>query len=267
MRFGPSLLLCGLLAAVPAPGILPAQARSSIIGVVVSGRTLQPVRGARVRLIHLASDTIRTALSDSLGRFAFVKLMAGHYSIEALFAQDRSVPSVMLLRDRERVEVEFKVDPPRLGDSTVAVLPELAVEAAPGGLLLERGFLGEREFRERMKSGGGQYLTRDEVLERHPPSFFDLLRTMRGVQVACSRGVCTPRMTRVRRGCVPQVVLDGMHADVDAARGIQPNEVEGIEVYTGLSQAPMQYVKDTPGAPCGLIIVWTRHGPPRRPGG
>jgi hypothetical protein len=76
--------------------------------------------------------------------------------------------------------------------------------------------------------------------------------------------------------CVPSVFIDGAYmfdlpaSDLDAF--VKPDEVAGIEVYTGLG-VPGQFSAGNfglgPGArpkePCGAVVVWTR-ARARRPG-
>ncbi|HET6230423.1 MAG TPA: carboxypeptidase regulatory-like domain-containing protein [Longimicrobiaceae bacterium] len=65
--------------------------------------------------------------------------------------------------------------------------------------------------------------------------------------------------------CVPVVWIDGLlsgspETDLDA---LLPSQVEGIEIYTSVSNAPPQYRPGT--AECGVVLVWTRQYASRHP--
>jgi hypothetical protein len=60
--------------------------------------------------------------------------------------------------------------------------------------------------------------------------------------------------------CFPIVYLDGYRtggASIDDL--VFPSDVEGVEVYKGLSEYPGQFA--SPDARCGVIAVWTRSAP------
>ena len=66
--------------------------------------------------------------------------------------------------------------------------------------------------------------------------------------------------------CYLDVYLDGAAVYSSSARGtalfnlnsIEANEIEAIEVYTGVAQIPTQYYKTSGG--CGVMLIWTRDG-------
>jgi hypothetical protein len=66
--------------------------------------------------------------------------------------------------------------------------------------------------------------------------------------------------------CYLDVYLDGAAVYSSSARGtalfnlnsIEANEIEAIEVYTGVAQIPTQYNKTSGG--CGVMLIWTRDG-------
>jgi hypothetical protein len=51
-------------------------------------------------------------------------------------------------------------------------------------------------------------------------------------------------------------MLDGLPIDTrDIDSIIQPEDVEGVEIYRGSTQIPAQYMNR---ANCGLVLIWTR---------
>ena len=113
-------------------------------------------------------------------------------------------------------------------------------------------------YRHRDGHGPGRFISRDEIDRRNPMRFTDLLRTVPGVQL-----VPTPRIPNAVRfrgmRCHPLVWLDGgklnaAEFDVDL---IDPNTVEGIEIYSSFTTVPPQYMGVWGEGNCGVIVVWT----------
>ena len=118
-----------------------------------------------------------------------------------------------------------------------------------------------REFYARRRSGMGRYLARWEIEALQPLTVADLLQRFPAVQVLeGSFGRTGIQISRGRVGaCNPELYLDGVPMLVDADFNInsfvQPFVLEGIEVYTGPSEAPIQYLGRST---CGVILIWTR---------
>jgi hypothetical protein len=257
-RFGIALLLALLVS-----GDAAAQdAKASVQGHIISRQTLLPVEGAKVLLRRVlpggeestgtSFDTTFLASSDKAGRFRFEKLRAGRYVIEASHLLDSLPRTVLDLARSERVEVELTVGRELLPEVGATVLPELRVDAN----LPVRSMSARDEFENRRRSGGGQYITREIIQQRNPSSLTELFRMVSGVEVRCRRGgECLPRMVRAKTGCWPSLFVDGMSTDLRAVGAIGPRDVYGMEVYLGLSEAPLEL---TGNARCGTIMIWTR---------
>jgi hypothetical protein len=247
MRIGfPTGFLAALIW-VALPNTVSAQPRRSVIaGTVVSASTSDPIAGARVTLVGLS----RWVLTDSLGRFRFDSLKAGTYLLQARGQDDETPMTSVDLADQERVDVEVQLgnpDPNRLPDLVTSVSAPVPPPetTAPD------------EFTARRKLGIGQFLTRNDIARRHPPSVMDLFRGFRGMEVRCRGGFCVPHVNRTPQRCLPEVILDRGPADAGALRALDRGDVEAIEVYLGVAEAPLEYAGD---ARCGLILVWTRRG-------
>lgn len=233
--------------------------RSTIKGTVVTTSTLAPVAGARVALVG-AGRTVRTGTS---GAFMFDSLVAGTYLIQVRGVGDETPMTQVPLGRRETIELEVK-----LGKADAVILPEL-VTTAPGPVQPNNSIEAMRlpeEFVARRKMGMGQYITREEIQERRPPTVADLFRTVRGMAVSCRIGTCTPRPVRSPRNCSPTVVVDRVATDAGVLAGMVPNDLEAIEIYLGLSTLPAEYLRAPFRAECGMIVVWTRVPPQGRPG-
>lgn len=113
-------------------------------------------------------------------------------------------------------------------------------------------------YRHRDGHGPGRFISRDEIDRRNPLRFTDLLRSVPGVQLVSTQRI--PNAVRFRgQRCHPLVWLDGgklnaAEFDVDL---IDPNTVEGIEIYSSFTAVPPQYMGTWGEGNCGVIVVWT----------
>jgi hypothetical protein len=128
------------------------------------------------------------------------------------------------------------------------------------------------EFNERRRSGGGRYLTAEDVRRRQPIVTSDLFKNMPGLRVDRSPLGDTQLLMRgtFDETCVPNVYVDGRHLrdlsadDVDG--WVKPNEIAAMEIYTG-PHVPAQFNPGltgggaTGGESCGSIVIWTKPAP------
>jgi outer membrane cobalamin receptor len=111
-------------------------------------------------------------------------------------------------------------------------------------------------FLSRSRNGFGRYTTAADIEKMSAINFTDVLRRTPGMQVSPGRGY--GNVVRGRGGCTPSVVLDGMPIqggadDIDSF--VRPSEVSGIEVYSGMGGAPVEYGNMNG---CGMVLVWTK---------
>ena len=69
------------------------------------------------------------------------------------------------------------------------------------------------------------------------------------------------RMVRAPMQCLPEYVVDD-NVDNSFGPGIPVRDIEALEIYTGPADVPGEYAGRNAG--CGVIVIWTRSGPPRR---
>ena len=128
------------------------------------------------------------------------------------------------------------------------------------------------EFNERRRSGDGRYLTAEDVQRRRPIVTSDLFKNMPGLRL--ERGELGDTQL-VMRGtfaetCAPNVYIDGrfmkgLSAD-DVDGWVKPNEIAGVEIYTG-PHVPPQFSPGLAGGSadgaesCGSIVIWTKPAP------
>jgi hypothetical protein len=129
-----------------------------------------------------------------------------------------------------------------------------------------------REFEQRREAGrAGTYFTREQIVKRNTNRLTDLLRGISSVRIVDSAGVkaaASSRSVLPRTGdrggaelryCLFRVVIDGNPKEVGfPLDALEPNEVHGIEVYSGPGTVPSQYASFGRDANCGVILVWTR---------
>ncbi len=254
MRFFPPrwMVLSGLLASSASLGAVNAQSaplNAEVRGIVIRGDTREPVPGARLSL----EGTAHVVISDKNGKFKFPKVAAGEYLVRAEIEGFPPTSSLVRLLPKERMEMEFQI-----GVTEGQALPDIEVEAP------DLRLSPIVEFNRRATEGNGRYITRAMLEKRQPNSLQDMLRSVPGVQISCPRNnrVCTLRLRRA--GCDPAYFMDGMPTDPSVLYLTVPTDVEGIEIYAGPSQAPIELEGMRGG--CGVIAIWTRVGErPKRP--
>ena len=259
------LLLSVALFALPSgSGAQRPSARLS--GIVVDKANGAPVSLAVV--VNLASG--RTTTTDSAGAFRFDSLPMG---IVRFLVRAKGFPSegvIVALASGEVMERRVELDSSaatiaanasasrsdRVDPTAGQVLPKVAVSATPS--------LGPRfaNFERRRATGAGHYITREAIEKGGFSTLQEVVRGVRGVTVECGGGLgCRIRMVRAPMQCLPEYVVDD-NVDNSFGPGIPVRDIEAIELYTGPTDVPGEYAGRNAG--CGVIVIWTRSGPPRR---
>ena len=242
-----SLLTGLLLVGLSGSQLGAVQARSAAIrGVIKNLQARKPLEGARIVLV----GTTYSVTSDARGEFRFVDLDPGRYVIQASAIGYTTMSSPLLLKESETLELEFEAD------AEAVNLPELTVE--------ERANYGPADWIRRKSEGRGRYVTRKYIEDRRAATVPDALRMIPGLRIECrSSQVCVARMARASRNCSPAYFMDGIPTDAAVLWLTPVGEIEGIEVYSGPSETPPEL--ESAQARCGVIALWTRPPPPRRP--
>ncbi len=243
-------------AAYQAAGVESVKAQV-IEGIVVeapvdsSAETLAiaPVAGAEVELL-LRGRRLGGATTDSLGRFMFQVPEAGRYRLRVRHPTylPYEADSVQV-GGGETVSVEV-----RLGRNVIPLEPLVVTARIRADMT---GFRGRRQG-----AGLGTFLTREDIEARAAGRTTDLLRGVPGVTVQFQRwGVAPAILMRSGLGtCEPAIFVDGVVTP--QYRGsrlddyLTPDRIQGVEIYSSFSTAPVQYVSGT----CGVILFWTQRG-------
>ncbi len=114
-------------------------------------------------------------------------------------------------------------------------------------------------FFERRDRGMGRYVSAEEIQRRGSTRVTDVMRTLPGVSIRSSRYASNTVFLR-GRSCPPFIWVDGSPAmagyfDIDA---LDPQSLEGIEVYSSLATVPAELSVPIGKMQCGMIALWTR---------
>jgi hypothetical protein len=265
-----SLLVGVALLGVPSP--LTAQATATFAGRVLDALTGRPLREARLAVLTTGGST----QTDSLGRFEMTGLPVGiHRFLVSAPGYARGAVS-LAFAPRERMERDLELEPvaaatgpaaspgPDRADSVAtrpgpATTGSPAAQALPGVAVTAEPMVARRfaDFERRRATGRGQYLTRAALDSLQAYTLQDALRGLRGVTFACAGSACRAQMVRAPLGCSPEYVVDER---VDNTFGplIPIRDIQGIEVYSGVSDVPGEFAGRNSG--CGVIVIWTTSG-------
>jgi TonB family protein len=114
-------------------------------------------------------------------------------------------------------------------------------------------------FNARKSKHVGYFVTREQLDRMSSARFIDAIREMPGVSVRTLRGGVVTVSLRGQR-CSPLFYMDGFPAtsgamDLDM---IDLASVEGIEVYSGMTGVPAEFMATSGSQNCGVIAVWSR---------
>ena len=239
-------------------------------GVVVSEQTGTPIPDV---IVSAAPPGVNTR-TDTTGVFRLVGLGSEEFELE--FRRLGFSPLVLTVVLEDSVQV---------GDLGVVRLRPIATELEAIVVEAERDRrLADVGFYDRRRLGFGSFVDRKAIEEMNRERLTDVIKRMRGFIVTPnpnylrplppkrsvfgliiepSAGMDTRRyIINSRRGsdCAVLVFVDGVSVgttlDTDVDRYLHPLAVQGIELYTGAADLPVQFNKS--GAECGVLVIWTR---------
>jgi hypothetical protein len=132
-------------------------------------------------------------------------------------------------------------------------------------------------FYDRRERGGGYFYTREEVTKMQARQFTDVLRRVPGARLQTVSGpfgtnyvLQLGRTTGLTRICPVLYYMNGTPFPLGPDAGINnyvvPDDLAGVEVYTGTSRVPPQFSSGPNNARCGVVVIWTFNGRAGRPG-
>ena len=232
-----------LLSAVAWPAF--AQSVGAIRGTIKDSAGV-PVPGVEVVLLQLRS----AVYSDSLGVFRFANIPSGKRQLH--FRRLGFSPKSIDADITEGMTLSLAV-----------VLEPYATEIE--GMTVEEATRRRQvlsDFYDRSSRGFGHFVTREQIEKRNPMNLSDMMRMIPGARLVPLRGgsQATLRFSRAQgaRDCPPQYWVDGVKAWNLNIDDIVPQDVEGIEVYSGASTVPPQFNTREGTTICGVVLIWTR---------
>lgn len=254
----PSLLAALVLLAMAAP----AAPQVTLVGSVHENETDTPLPGVQVEILDANSRRMAVRYSDEHGRFQATVRTASAYRLRASRIGYVQATTPLLWTDGyTRIHVDIRLAP----DAVVLAPLEITARARARPSPILEG------FRQREMSGIGHFINRAEVERRGPGLVTDLLASVPGVRLESSdRGLRrTVYLGRGTRSCPARIFVDGRPLNPRTAGAaaltiddaVTPGSVEAIEVYSGLSTIPAEFLSAE--ASCGVIAIWTRRGDPR----
>ncbi len=212
---------------------------------VLMGRVTQSaglaIAGAQV----VVSGTPNLTRTDSLGRYRLDGLPSGTVEVVVRRIGFAEATQTVLLNQRE----------PRRLDFTVSEAHVLAVVKVVGKM--ENG-LEKVGFLERKLHGFGHFQAPDEIEQRHPFLFSDLLQVVPGFRIGHGDGGQTIESSRPG-GCV------NFFIDTTRFDSAEPGEIDSqfsthivgaVETYASAVETPAQF--QVPGRACATVVMWTK---------
>lgn len=149
-------------------------------------------------------------------------------------------------------------------DQTVSLVVEMDVAALrlrPVNVVGEKGpeFLSEFHIRaEQVKHGGAGYIVdRPELARAGNLSVGRVLAGVPGLRFVPPRRGNAETVNSTRGNCQPKFFLDGTPMVVGDISSIMASTLEGVEVYNGPGEGPVEYFDRTG---CGVVLMWSRRG-------
>jgi hypothetical protein len=224
------------------------QAAPVVQGYTMTGTVVDGQLGTRIDGVTVAVNRIVRTMTDAAGGFTLVGMDYGTNIVEL-----RRI-------GYESLTFDVWVDS-TLGPLSVTMAP-LSVRLRDLTVVTDRPSLNPMfGFDMRRREGNGHFLTRNQIEDRTPVRFSDVLRGIPGIRVKPDPHFFGNTVEAIRatgfNTCAPLLFLDGMLMDatVRLDNVVNWRYVEGVEVYVGPAQVPAQF--NVTGSVCAVIVVWT----------
>jgi Carboxypeptidase regulatory-like domain len=261
VRAGSTAVLLSALALAGA--ITPSASAQTISGQLLEAGSDRAIPFAEVDVMDDGGTVVVSTLADGSGRFTAKLKKAGSYTIYAArLGYYAAVSESITVADRQDVAVAVRLAP------SPVEMDSLSVSVAPRVTSLDQ--VG---FYARKASGIGHFLTHVDI-ERMigVRTLPDALRGVPGVRLSQDQFGHAEVLLSSTMGlpCSPVLLMDGLPINPPWERVVEPDDVDGAEVYTRPTQIPLRFaslVAPTNGGAesrCGLVVVWTRSGGARR---
>jgi len=225
------------------PALPPMLALSGDLTGIVSDSTGIAIPAAEVLVVARGI----VVYTDDDGAFRLPHLPPGDHELRVRRIGFHPRTRVLSTQAGESWQLLIALDP------APAVLTAVDVKANVG--------LGKMAAFERRRHGNvGVFITRDQIAARKAMLLSDIMRTMPGVTMARYRSEDKVQMRPAPLGgrfdCSPDFYVDGLFVPGLDINTIPPADVQGIELYRGPSDTPVDF--RSMNAPCGVVAIWTR---------
>lgn len=238
-----------LAVARPLQGQVPAAPRTGRVTGTVMDTTGAPIAGATVRVMPAREPY---AVTDDSGRFTLQRVPVGRVQL--------AVRRLGYAPDSTMVDVAATAGPAvrvRL-QASAFVLEAVSVTDSVTSPWM-------RTFEARRQSERGYFFTRSDIMRSQVEVTTDLMRRVPGVLIESGRWGPAVLFTHGGIGavpCRPQLYVHHMAYSGDL-NDFSPDDIEGLEVYNGISTVPIEF-QSARARSCGAIVIWTRDPTVRR---
>jgi outer membrane receptor for monomeric catechols len=234
------------LAALLLPGLggAPLVGQATVTGVVVEAGSRRPIADVLVLL-----DTARQVTTAD-GRFRFTTVAAGSRRLQISHIAYAQRQDTLAVHEGDHIELQIPI-------------AAEAIQLAPLTVDVRSQQLMAAGFYDRAARGIGIHITREQLQDTRATRLGDFLARIPGVGRTMVNGETTRIDMRggksISMRCDTQYFVDGaaLAAGAVALDDLTPHNIEGIEIYRGASETPIQF--DFGRTSCGAIVIWTRH--------
>lgn len=226
-----------------------------VIDGFVADSALAPIPGAEIGILR----TPIKITTNAQGRFRITDVQMGTYILMLRRFGYSPIASVVSVNAGDTLRVTYS-------------LQKLMAGRLDTVRIIERGQSRNlMEFERRRQLGVGRFLTALQIERRGSIDVGTLLRGFSSLAVVRddATGVTSLQNRRDQGNmlyaqgagaCPVQVVVDNipMPREVDVELLPRPKEIAGIEVYSGPSGVPAQFVGQD--RRCGMVLIWTKDG-------
>jgi hypothetical protein len=237
-RFIRACLALGALETASAQA--PAATLRGVIDGVIADSSLSPVANAEV---SVTGSTLRV-LSSVAGRFRIIGLPAGKYLLTLRHTAFAPASVPVTVSPGDTVRLSLTLLPATTSTDTAAYRAQLIAAR-------------RAEFQQLRTRGTGQFLTEQEIQQRHVTSTSELLRQFSMLRVQ-GTFVSAAHSSTFRDACPFQLFVNGKPLPAVSVTGLpEPAALLGIAVYASIGAIPPNY-QAYRGDHCGAIFTWSR---------
>jgi hypothetical protein len=252
------LLLTGVLAISSAtPSLVSAQQTAVATTVptrgVIDGLVTDDDLG-RIAMadVSILSSPVRVTTSEG-GRFRITDMAPGPYAVVVRKLGFQPLAAIVHIAAGDTARLTFSLQRLAVGLDTVRITERASSWKMEG-------------FDRRRKAGIGHYASVDDIARWGGYDLGNFLRRFATIAIRPNEKTGEMSIESVRaRGflkgnCAMKVIVDDVPMPSGIGLSMLPrlDEISGIEVYTGPSTVPAQFVMS--GVGCGAIIFWTKSG-------